>query len=94
MFGLFDFLKIGVGALLGAALLMPVAYQWGKGAERQRAGVEAAHNALNRIKDMEKNNADFLALPDRQRCLVFMRDSGLPESECDQRLGIPVRQVQ
>lgn len=85
MFKLFDIIKIGVGVLAGAALIMPLSYHWGKSAERESAALEAAENALNRIEDMEKNNADFLALPDRERCLVFMRDSGLPEDSCNER---------
>lgn len=85
MFGILDWLKIGAGALVGASLMMPLSYHWGKRAERETAALEAAQNALDRIEDMEKNNADFLALPDRERCLVFMRDSGLSEDHCAER---------
>lgn len=82
---IFDYLMIGLGLLAGIALASPLAYHSGKRAERDSAALEAAENALNRIEDMEKNNADFLALPDRERCLAFMRDSGLPEDSCDER---------
>lgn len=44
---------------------------------------DAALEALDRIAEMEKNNANFKSLDARERCLVFMRDSGLPESGCD-----------
>jgi hypothetical protein len=52
---------------------------------RERAAIqsEQAAIALKRIKDLEKNNADFNKLSDRDRCLVFMRDSGLPDAGCD-----------
>lgn len=71
-----------LGGLLAAALIVGGAFTYGKAVGRQGAAVEAANNALDRIEEMEKNNADFLALPDRERCLVFMRDSGLPEDYC------------
>ncbi len=85
MFGAFDWIKLPAAALAGITLGLTLGYQWGKQAERDSAALEAAQGALNRIEDMEKNNADFLALPDRERCLVFMRDSGLPEDSCDER---------
>lgn len=44
---------------------------------------QAALEALDRIAEMEKNNAKFKSLDAHERCLVFMRDSGLPDSECD-----------
>ncbi|MGR6465400.1 hypothetical protein [Rhizobium sp. PAMB 3182] len=43
----------------------------------------AAKAALERISDMEKNNADFHKLDARGRCRVFMRDSRLPVDTCD-----------
>lgn len=51
---------------------------------REKIVAEQAKLALERIEKLEKNNAEFLALPDRDRCLVFMRDSGLPESHCSE----------
>nr|CAD6413100.1 hypothetical protein REQ54_01106 [Rhizobium sp. Q54] len=74
-----------LGGLVVAGLAVGGAYAYGKSIGRQGAAVEAARNALDRIEDMEKNNADFLALSDRERCLVFMRDSGLPEDHCAER---------
>ncbi|SMF66122.1 hypothetical protein SAMN02982989_3439 [Xaviernesmea oryzae] len=83
MFGILDYLKLGAGAIVGAALMATPAYLYGKSAERQAAKIEEAKNALERIQTLEKNNANFRALSDRDRCLVFMRDSGLPEQGCD-----------
>ncbi len=78
-----DWVKLPVAALLGAALMFYPAKWIGASGERQAAQIRAASEALNRIQDLEKNNANFRNLPARERCLVFMRDSGLPESGCD-----------
>lgn len=76
-------LKLGVAAFAGAALLSVASFQIGKREGKATAEVEAAKAALNRINTLEKNNAAFRNLSDHHRCLVFMRDSGLPESNCD-----------
>jgi len=85
MIGLFDAIKIGAGAILGAALIAGPVYLSGKSEGRQEAAAIAAAEAITRIQELEKNNASFRDLPSRDRCLVLMRDSGLPDSECDQR---------
>lgn len=80
-----DWLKFPAVALLGAALAFYPAKWIGASNERQAQQVKAAKEALDRITSLEKNNANFRNLPARDRCLVFMRDSGLPEDSCDQR---------
>lgn len=85
MIGLFDAIKIGAGAILGAALTAGPIYLGGKSAGRQEVAAIAAAEAITRIQELEKNNASFRDLPSRDRRLVLMRDSGLPDSECDQR---------
>lgn len=55
------------------------AYKAGQEAERQAARVEAG----KRIQEMEKTNEAFRKLPAADRCRAFMRDSGLPEHNCD-----------
>jgi len=45
--------------------------------------MEAIKEASNRISNMEKSNADFRSKSAHDRCLVLMRDSGLPDSGCD-----------
>lgn len=52
---------------------------------RQELAAEQERLALQRVKTLEKNNADFNRLSDRDRCLVYMRDSSLPEQACDGR---------
>lgn len=76
-------LKIGAAAVAGAALLSAASFQVGKREGKSVAKIEAAKAALDRINTLEKNNASFRSLSDRHRCLIFMRDSGLPDSSCD-----------
>ncbi len=76
-------LKIGAAAVAGAALLSAASFQMGKREGKSAAQIEAAKAALSRINTLEKNNASFRSLSDRHRCLIFMRDSGLPDSACD-----------
>jgi hypothetical protein len=71
-----------VGLVVGAGLMFLPAKWIGATGERQVIAAQAAKEALNRIQNLEKNNAAFKTLPARERCLVFMRDSGLPESSC------------
>lgn len=78
-----NWLKIAAAGVLCAVLLSTGAYQLGKREGRSETEIEAAKEALDRINTLEKNNASFRRLSDRDRCLVFMRDSGLPESSCD-----------
>jgi hypothetical protein len=78
-----DWLKIGAAALAVAFTLSVTAFQMGKREGKSVAQIEAAKAALDRITTLEKNNASFRNMPDRHRCLIFMRDSGLPDSACD-----------
>jgi hypothetical protein len=69
---------LGVGSAMGFA-----GGTWhGKALGKEEARAEAAVEAVDRISNMEKNNATFRNLPARDRCLVIMRDSGLPEDNC------------
>lgn len=85
MFGLgvFDLIKGGIGAILGALIAFYPAKLIGRSEGRAAIQAEAAKEALERIGNLEKNNANFRKLSDRDRCLVFMHDSGLPDSACD-----------
>lgn len=85
MFGFTDYLKLGIGAVVGAALMAVPACTYGGFRERENAKLEAAKEALDRITKMEKNDASFRKLPSRERCLAIVRDSGLPDSTCDER---------
>ncbi len=76
-------LKIGAAAVAGAAVLSAASFQIGKREGKFVTQIEAAKAALDRINTLEKNNASFRSLSDRHRCLIFMRDSGLPDSACN-----------
>ncbi|OCJ68591.1 hypothetical protein A6U97_08025 [Agrobacterium tumefaciens] len=76
-------LKLGAAAVLGTALLSVASFHIGKREGRSETQIEAAKEAVKRITNLEKNNASFRNMSDRHRCLVFMRDSGLPDSACD-----------
>ncbi|AQS61807.1 hypothetical protein AGRHK599_LOCUS1189 [Rhizobium rhizogenes] len=78
-----NWLKIAAVTIAGAAVLSIASFQIGKREGRSATQIEAAKEALDRINNLEKNNASFRNLTDRGRCLVFMRDSGLPDSACD-----------
>lgn len=80
-----NWVKFAAGGLVALVLVAGAAYTLGKREGRSQAQANAARAALERINQLEKNNASFRNLDDRHRCLVFMRDSGLPESICDER---------
>ncbi len=91
MFGLFDYLKLGVGALLGAALMMPLSYHWGKAAERNEAAVKALENTVTILREREEiddqistsDAADLcgsMGLPDQERLECMRRlEAATPE---------------
>lgn len=86
MFGLFDYLKIGVGALLGAALLMPVGYHLGKRAERNEAAVAALERTITVIREREQTDVEVSASDAADLC----GSMGLPDEdrlECVRRVG-------
>ncbi|MFK0338699.1 hypothetical protein ACIQT7_15635 [Agrobacterium deltaense] len=76
-------IKIGVVTLIAATLLSIASFQVGKREGKSASQIAAAKEAVKRISNLEKNNASFRNMSDRHRCLVFMRDSGLPDSACD-----------
>lgn len=79
-----DWAKVIGGCFLGALMATGPIYLYAKSAARSELQAEAGKEALNRITDMEKRNAGFQNLPARDRCIAFMRDSGLPVDECDE----------
>jgi hypothetical protein len=70
---------IAIAAGIAAVLFgLNWVYNAGRQAERQAALIEAG----NRIVKMEQNNEKFRNASNLDRCRIFMRDSGLPESAC------------
>ena len=76
------FFAIG-GAIAVALAAIGIAYVQGRADGVKITEAEAGKRALERIGQLEKSNANFNRLDDRGRCLVFMRDSGLPDGACD-----------
>jgi len=58
-------------------------YSFGQRSERASAEIRESKKAIQRLNDLEKNNAAFRNLSPRHRCLEFMRDSGLSEDNCE-----------
>ncbi len=74
--------------LIVAAVMIVLGYHWnavrqarneGREMERAAARIEAG----KRIIEMERSNETFRSLPARERCLAFMKDSGLQPSNCE-----------
>jgi hypothetical protein len=57
------------------------AFDAGVTSEKTKARIEAG----KRITEMETNDEAFRNLPALERCRALLRDSGLPEHECDKR---------
>lgn len=74
---------------IGAAVLAVFSYHkiqvsraFKDGRQAERAAAIAL--AAKRIKERDQNDAEFRKLPARDRCIAFMRDSGLPVgNNCD-----------
>jgi len=74
-------------AVLAAAIAFPLGHtigHWrGWNAAETQIRATAHAEAIDRIAAMERNNAAFRKLDDRERCVVLMRSSGLPDDACD-----------
>ena len=73
--------------LIVAAVMIVLGYHFNavrqarnEGREQERAA--ARIEAGKRIIEMERQNEQFRSLSARERCLAFMRDSGLSERHC------------
>ena len=75
------YLLICFGLLLVIAEIDHRGYARGKADTLEASRIEAG----KRILTMEKHDETFRRLPARDRCLAFMRDSGLPDIACDER---------
>jgi hypothetical protein len=78
-----DWAKMAAGAALGALVASGPVFLYGRSSGCADAQLAAAKTALDRITEMDKNDAKFKTLSARDRCIVFMRDSGLPIDGCD-----------
>lgn len=76
MFGLFDWLKIGAGAALGAAVAAGPLYLYGKAEGRQQAAVDALEASVKAYKERNDENAAVEALDPFGLCVEL---GGLPD---------------
>lgn len=87
MIGFLSLIPNSLKFAAGAALAVVAAWyagNWnGARVEASAAEARAVKAALERIQELEKNNAEFKTLDARGRCLVFARDSGLQDDICD-----------
>lgn len=84
---LWDKVPLWLKLALAIAIAVALAYQLGKwngAAEKlDELRMAAIKEAAGRIGNMEKSNEDFRRKSPRDKCLVIMRYSGLPDSGCD-----------
>lgn len=75
--------KVALAVIIAVVLAYRAGLWIGARDERSAAKMAAIKEAANRVSTMEKNNDGFRQKSPRDRCLVIMRDSGLPDSACD-----------
>lgn len=68
MFGLFDWLKIGGGIVIGAALMSGPVYFYGKAVGRANVVSEMKDDRITILKDGKKIDEDVLASDDAALC--------------------------
>ncbi len=87
MFGLFDYLKIGAGFVLGAALswavAFPLAYHRGDNAGRAAEQAAARTRALDLIQKRSKDNAEITTLDAAGMCSELGGRWVPDEDRCD-----------
>lgn len=85
MFGLFDWLKIGVGATAGALAVSLPLYLYGKHEGRQQAAVEALELSVSHLRERNEIDGKVTLADAADLC----RDIGLPGdqiAECMRRV--------
>lgn len=78
-----DKVSLLAGVLAGALLCYLPANMLGEIRGRAAAEREAMRTAIDRVEKLEKSNAKFNSGTAHDRCVIFMRDSGLSVKECD-----------
>lgn len=98
MFGLaiFDYIKMGAAATVGALVAGSVAYTWGhvKGdsAGYARFAAEQTVADLAAAKARSKNDVRIQNLSNYNFCVDALKRRGLPVDSCDELRGLPVKQ--
>jgi hypothetical protein len=84
MFGLFDFIKFGAGAIVGAAVSYGVGYSAGDSSGYARRVAEVAIADGKATAERKGDDAALANMSDYDLCLVGLRGSGLPVGSCEQ----------
>lgn len=71
MFGLLDYLKLGAGALVGAALMAAPAYFYGKAAGKSEITASLQSDRITILKDGTKIDAEALTADDTSLCTLL-----------------------
>ena len=86
MFGLLDYLKIGVGAALGALVVAGPLYIYGKYQGRQQAAVAALEASVKALRERDRID-DEISAADVARLCADLGLSGDEARECVRRLA-------
>lgn len=89
MFGLLDFLKIGVGAVAGLALGYLVGHEFGSAAGRTALQSEQAAAAAVVERERVIDDARLRGLSDRDLCVRALRARGMPDATCNGLRRLP-----
>ncbi|MER9410298.1 hypothetical protein [Mesorhizobium sp. M0589] len=96
MFGLLDWIKLGVGAaggaVLAAAVVYPVAHWKGDTQGYNRRVAEVAAADLKAELERKGDNAKLNGMSDFDLCVSGLRGNGLPVDACEQLRGVSIEQ--
>lgn len=86
MIGLFDAIKIGAGAILGAALISGPVYLYGKSAGKAEAATAALEKTVEALQSREKTNVEISSSDAAALCAHFgLQDD--EQRECMRRVA-------
>ncbi|WP_062203466.1 hypothetical protein [Aureimonas sp. AU12] len=88
MFGALDFLKIGVGAIAGAAIAYQVGHWSGERAGRAALTAEMQTAAQTAETERAADDAERKTLSDRDLCVRALRARGMPVDTCAGLRGV------
>lgn len=88
MFGLFDWLKIGAGALVGAVVAYQVGHWRGSAAGYDRHVAETVAANLKAELERKGDDAALRRHSNYDLCVLGLSGRGLPIAACDQLRGL------
>lgn len=88
IFGLFDWLKIGAGAVVGLLIGYQIGHWRGESAGYQKRIAEAAVEAVKAEAERRGDDAKLQSMSDFDLCVTGLRAGGLPVDACDTLRGL------